>query len=105
MSKFMVFIITMEMVAFLLIVLGALVGFKKKITLVAGINKDNLTTIKNPEKVSKLVGYSVIVIGVLTSIMPLAIYYLGSKSPFFTYIAIVILIIVNMFTKTGQYQK
>ena len=105
MTRFIILLISTGSVALLLIILGSLVAFKNKITFIAGINKNNLHTIKYPEKLCKLVGISAIIIGLVTASLPIPIYYLGDKFPVFGYFGIVVIIIVFIFVKSRSYVK
>ncbi|AEH60836.1 conserved hypothetical protein [Methanosalsum zhilinae DSM 4017] len=59
---------------FMLIVLGYLIAFKKKMALIAGYNEKE---VKDKQGLARLVGYFTISIGAVTAIMPFLMQNIG----------------------------
>ncbi|MCS3924781.1 DUF3784 domain-containing protein [Methanosalsum natronophilum] len=61
----------------MLIILGYLIAFKKKMCLISGYNENK---VKNKHGLAKLVGYFTIILGLMTAIMPILIQYIGEHA-------------------------
>ena len=103
MTKFQLFLFFMESIALMLIVLGLFVRFKKFFTSEEGVKKSG--TVKNFEKISGVIGISLIMIGIIIALMPAAIFFMHSRFPFYIFTGIMIVVIIAMFIRIRDYQK
>jgi hypothetical protein len=94
----------MESIAFILILLGLFVRFKK--FFISGEEKKNISAAnKNSDKISGVIGTSFIMIGLIIALMPAAIYFMHSRFPFYIFTGIMIVVIISMFIRIRDYQK
>lgn len=73
---FIVFII-LVLTGVIHIMVGIRIRVKKQLTLIAGVNNDNRQSVKDPEGLSKLVGNATILMGLVTALLPVSIYFAG----------------------------
>lgn len=105
MSKFQQFLLFMEIPALLLIITGILIKFKKSFPQPKGKKYRNTSSVTNSEKIPVLIGTSFITLGILIAFLPMAVFFMKSRFPFYIFSGIIIVVIINMSMKIREYQK
>ena len=104
MTKFQLFLFFMESIAFIMILLGLFVRFKK---FFISPDKNRIKYAGNDRsvKISGVIGISFIIMGIIIALMPAAIFFMHSRFPFYIFTGILIVVIISMFIRVRDYQK
>ena len=105
MSKFQQFLLFTEIPALLLIITGIIIKFKRSSPQTKEKKYRNTNSKTNSEKIPVLIGTSFITLGILIAFLPIAVFFMKSRFPFYIFSGIIIVVIINMFMKIREFQK
>lgn len=92
------------LVAILAFVLAYYLYYKNKLTLIAGINKENLSRVSKPKELGRKAGIGLFIIGLLTLLLPVALYF-SPNVTWYAYTITVLIIVITMSTIAEKHMR